>query len=231
MDTINRLIEQFRQFPGIGPRQAKRFVYFLLSQPESYRATLMKTVGELGKHIRVCRECHRFFPISAGSAIVSLCPICSDPNRNNETLMIVSRDVDFENIEKSHSYTGKYFILGGSIPILEKEPESRIRLRELKTLIENRATNKQALETNKQALKGAPTTSESLKEIIFALNLTPEGENTEEYLRSVLAPLLEKLPHGASSISLSSLGRGLSTGLELEYSDSDTIKNALKNRS
>ena len=64
-----------------------------------------------------------------------------------------------------------------------------------------------------------------LAEIIMALNYNPEGENTLTYLSQILKPIAEK-----NNIKISTLGRGLSTGTELEYSDSDTIKNALKNR-
>ncbi|MEK9185117.1 MAG: toprim domain-containing protein, partial [Patescibacteria group bacterium] len=118
---------------------------------------------------------------------------------------IVSRDVDLEIIEKSHSFNGKYFVLGGTVPILDKNPETRIRSRELLKRIE--------------VLDG------TLKEIILALNANSEGENTTDYLKSILSPVVTK-----HSIKISILGRGLSTGTELEYSDSDTIKNALKNR-
>lgn len=121
--------------------------------------------------------------------------------------MIVSHDVDFENIEKTGSYNGYYFILGGTVPILEKNPEKRIRQKELFETIENKITRL------------------NLVEIIIALNYNPEGENTLTYISQILRPICEK-----NGVKISTLGRGLSTGTELEYSDSDTIKNALKNR-
>jgi recombinational DNA repair protein RecR len=120
--------------------------------------------------------------------------------------MIVSHDVDFENIEKTHFYNGYYFILGGTIPILEKNPEKRIRQKELIENIEKKISN-------------------GLSEIILALSYNPEGENTLTYLEQILKPITDK-----NNIKISTLGRGLSTGTELEYSDSDTIKNALRNR-
>ena len=120
--------------------------------------------------------------------------------------MIISNDVDLENIEKTKFYNGYYFVLGGNIPILEKNPEKRIRQKDLITSIEKRIKT-------------------GLSEIIMALNYNPEGENTLSYLSQILKPITLK-----NKIKISSLGRGLSSGTELEYSDSDTIKNALQNR-
>ena len=130
--------------------------------------------------------------------------------------MIVERDADFENIEKSKIYDGKFFILGGKVPILEKNPEQRIRVSELKERVQDK----------------------NLKEIILALSVSPDGENTEKYIRELLSSIAEKpaLTRVSSStrdgnkIKISILGRGLSTGIELEYPDSETLKNAFKNR-
>ena len=120
--------------------------------------------------------------------------------------MLVSHDVDFENIEKTGAYNGYYFILGGTVPILEKTPDRRIHQKDL-------------LEKVQEKYK------DGLCEIIIALNYNPEGENTLSYLMDLLS---KSTPD--NKLKISTLGRGLSTGTELEYSDSDTIKNALKNR-
>jgi recombination protein RecR len=116
--------------------------------------------------------------------------------------MIVARDVDFETIEKSRAYNGLYFILGGTIPILEKDPEKRVRLKEISKRING-----------------------DIKEIIISMNSTSEGENTIDFLKQFIKEKFSNL-----NIKISTLGRGLSTGSELEYLDSDTIKNALENR-
>ena len=210
MDTIQKLIELFRQFPGIGPRQAKRFVYFLLSQKNGYTTDLSKLLSELKNDIAECSSCHRFFPLlRQGSAGQALCNICSDPKREASLLMIVSRDVDFENIEKTKSFTGYYFILGGTVPILDESPAERIRQKELLKLIESPSQG----------------SGESRKEIIMALDANPEGEYTRDYITRLLGPLSIKY-----GFKISTLGRGLSTGSELEYSDPDTIKSALQSR-
>lgn len=205
MDSINKLAELFKEFPGIGQRQARRFVYYLLSRQNGYMDNLAKLISDLKREVKNCPSCFRFFPVSV--AKTDLCPICRDTGRDSSLLMIISRDVDYEAVEKSHFYGGYYFILGGTVPILEKEPEKKIRVNELVARVGTRATS-------------------GLKEIIVATSVNPEGENTAEYVANLLSPLAKKF-----NIKISGLGRGLSTGTELEYSDSDTIKNALKNRS
>ncbi len=205
MDSINKLVEQFSQFPGIGPRQARRFVYYLLRHNSGFLGDLSKNISELKKSIATCSVCYQFFQKKGGSQ--TTCSICSDTHRLEAELMIVSHDVDLEHIEKSGLYKGMYFVLGGVVPILAPNPDERIRSRELITLVKSRAE------------KGV------LKEIILAMNITPEGENTEQYLAKILLPFADK--HG---IKISHLGRGISTGTEIEYSDKETLKNALQNR-
>jgi recombination protein RecR len=213
MDALNKLMEYFGEFPGIGPRQARRFAYFLLTKNPTYTAELSRLIVEIKKNVHTCGSCFRFYtsnkngPAPTASS-ANLCSICADTSRDHAELMIVARDVDLEAIEKSKTYRGLYFVLGGTVPILEKNPETRIRSRELMKRIEKNV--------------GA------LNEIILSLNANPEGEHTVDVLRGLLKSFTEK--NGQHNIKISILGRGLSTGSELEYSDSDTIKNALKNR-
>ncbi len=119
-------------------------------------------------------------------------------------LMVVEKDTDLESIEKSRVYAGKYFVLGGLVPIVEKSTPSRVRINELIKSITER---------------------KNLREVILAFSISPQGDHTDFYVRGQIQNMVDK-----QSIKISSLGRGLSTGTELEYSDNDTIKNALKNR-
>ena len=216
MDSLHRLEELFAHFPGIGPRQARRFVYYLLGKSPASIAEFIKLIEDVRKATSECPQCHRLFVNSTKQVI---CSVCADPSRDASTIMIVARDSDFESIEKSGTYKGLYFILGGTVPILDKEPEKRIRLRTLLERIE------------KDSSSGVNTsgTKNSLKEIILSLNTTPDGEHTTNIVRDAISNLTKN-----SSISQSTkitvLGRGLSTGAELEYADSETIRNALSNR-
>lgn len=200
MNSIDKLTEMFSKFPGIGPRQAKRFVYFLLSRNGDYSGELIKAIQGLKKEIIQCGECLRFF--AKNGQVSKLCSICSDESRDSSMLMIVPRDIDFEAVERSGSYKGYYFILGGVVPILEKEPEKRIRIKDLGFRI-------------KEGMR------KGLKEIILAMNANLDGENTAEFI---------KQRYKSDTFIFSTLGRGLSTGAELEYADPETLKNAFLHR-
>lgn len=204
MNPIEKLAEVFKEFPGIGERQAKRFVYFLLHKNPSYVKELGDGILALRNSINQCPSCFLFFQGTKGS----LCDTCSNTKTDNTILMIVEKDADFESIRRSKNYNGSYFILGGLVPVVTKDTPSFVRTKELLSKIENSFKKVE------------------LKEIIIALSLNPQGEHTDMYLRELLSPLQKKY-----NFNIVSLGRGLSTGTELEYSDSETIKNALKNRS
>lgn len=202
MNQIEILAQLFKEFPGIGERQAKRFVYFLLHKNPSYTKQLSESIASLKNLIRQCPSCYLFFQSNSQT----LCDTCRDTKTDHTSLLIVEKDADYESIKKSKNYGGMYFILGGLIPIVTKDTPNFVRVNELVKTVENRFKN------------------EGLKEIIIALSLNPQGENTDTYIRELLNQYDGK-------IKISSLGRGLSTGSELEYADSETIKNALRNRS
>lgn len=205
MNTIAKLAELFNEFPGIGPRQAKRFVYFLLTKHPRFLEELADALKTLQRSVAICPSCYRYF--TRNGSPEPRCGTCADSSRSEATLMIVEKDVDFENIEKSRVYDGKYFILGGTISLLDKEPETKVHSRELARIVDERGK------------------SGILKEIILALSANADGEETGDYVREILTPAIE-----GYGIKVSLFGRGLSTGSELEYADSETIKNAFANR-
>lgn len=202
-DPIEKLSRYFKEFPGIGERQAKRFVYFLLHKNPSYVKELGDNIVSIKDLIHQCPSCFLFFEGNRDE----LCEVCKDSKTDKTSLLIVEKDADYENIKKSKNYSGMYFILGGLAPIVTKETPTFLRIKELLSTIESRAKKN------------------DLKEIIIALSLNPQGEHTDMYLREKISPLQDKY-----KFKVVSLGRGLSTGTELEYSDGETIKNALINR-
>jgi len=202
-NQIEKLAQYFKEFPGIGERQAKRFVYFLLHKNPIYIKELTEGILKLKNSINQCPSCYLFFQGDSGS----LCDVCGNEKTDKTSLLVIEKDADYENIKRSKTYNGMYFVLGGLVPIVTKETPNFVRIKELLSTIEKRSKN------------------DELKEVILALSINPQGEHTDMYLREKISPLEEKY-----HFKIVSLGRGLSTGTELEYSDSETIKNAFRNR-
>ena len=166
MESIDELATLFARFPGIGPRQARRFVYHLLSASQGDRVRLSELIVALAKSIQQCRECYRFAPVSDG-----LCNYCSDKSRDDALLMVVEKDQDLLAVERAGAYKGRYFVLGG---VLTLSGKGTIRERELKAMVEKRL-------------------SRGLTEIVLALSATSEGEHTLDRVREVLLPYREKV--------------------------------------
>ena len=166
MNSFNKLIELFSEFPGIGPRQAKRFVYFLITKSPSYTKELVTSLENLKNNIATCSMCYRIFTKNGGTT--TICSICSNKNRDSSLLAVVSRDSDLESIEKSGSYAGLYFVLGGIVPILEADPDKKIRSRELLVEVEKRIPA-------------------GLKEVILAMSANADSENTAQYVSQLLS--------------------------------------------
>lgn len=195
MNDAERLAQLFEKFPGIGPRQARRFVYHLLRSGGEYRASLKQAIDNLGRHIHTCSKCGRYYTSEERG---SECGICGNSARDASILMVVEKDADLEAIEKSASYSGHYFILGRLLRLTEAERELPQQTELLKRI-------------------------EGVQEVILALPVTTEGEHTTDAIEYVLQPLKEQ-------IKITILGRGLSTGSELEYADTETLKSALESR-
>ncbi len=194
------------RFPGIGPKQAKRFVYFLLREHSQYKEQLIKALEDLKFTGKQCERCFRFYG-DAHNTGKSLCDICASIGRDQSLLMVVEKELDLDAIEKTGSYNGLYFILGGLVPPLTDKPTEIIRIRELTSLIHSLLA------------------TDSIKEIIFALPVTDYGDNTQEYVQKTVKQIV-----GIDKVKLSHLARGLSSGLEIEYVDKDTFTSALERR-
>ena len=135
MDHIEELARALAKLPGIGPRQGKRFVYYLLSTPADERKRLAELVASLGKDVRQCSECLRFYN---GGNTALICNYCSDKMRDDAVLMLVEKDQDLSAVESAGTYKGRYFVLGG---VLTLSGKGAIREKELLKIIEKRLKN------------------------------------------------------------------------------------------
>jgi recombination protein RecR len=204
-DSVDRLAKLFLKFPGIGERQARRFAYFILTQQEGYVDSLARALVTARTHANTCNRCLRIFEGNPG-----LCGICSDDQRDQDTIVVVEKSQDIESFTRTE-YNGLFFVLGGLIPIIQKD------------IIQG--TNAQRL------IDRVSTDSTVLNEIILAFPLTPNGEHTDSAIRELLASTINDRPSNSSGqVTITSLGRGLSTGAELEYADPASLEASLKKR-
>lgn len=202
MNNLDKLIRYFENFPGIGARQARRFAFHILTLPNADVAEIASLITSLQDTVTECVSCRRFFARNGGG---DRCAICADALRDASKLVVVERDSDIQTIERAGTYDGLYFVLGGTVPLLESKESGKLRGSALKALVEARIP-------------------EGLTEVILAFSVNPDGENTGRFVESILKDSIEK------GLTISHLGRGLSTGSELEYADPETIKNAFQNR-
>jgi len=204
MNDLDKLITLFESFPGVGARQAKRFAFHVLTMNENDTKELAALIAGLKSSVIECGSCHRFY--TERNPLNTVCSICNSEGRDHGRLLVVERDSDIQAIERAGVYNGLYFVLGGTVPLLHSVDSQKLRGGALKATVETRLKH-------------------GLEEIILGFSINPDGENTARFVESILASAL-----AGTTVTISHLGRGLSTGSELEYADAETIKNALKNR-
>ena len=164
-ESIKKLTRKFSEFPGIGPRQASRFVFYLLNLPSKNKGEIAQAINDLNS-VKICINCK--FPTTD-----SICSICSDENRFKNLICIVERTTDLLNIEKTRHYKGTYYILNNNLFNNDK----RINLNDLKKRIEDLSKNYKPQEI----------------ELILATNSTTEGEATALYIESEIKPMNIKI--------------------------------------
>jgi len=206
MTILEKLIAQFEKFPGVGARQARRFAFHILTLPEATANELGDLINQARDSVTQCESCRRYFTRQNNQT--AMCNICSDSSRDHKKLLIVAHDNDIVAIERSDVYDGLYFVLGGIVPLLHSDDVEKLRGGRLKATVEARLPN-------------------GLKEVILGFAVSPDGENTGRYVEAIINQIdaAER-----TDLTVKRLGRGLSTGSELEYADPETIKNALQNR-
>ena len=167
--SIEELTDLIAEMPGIGPRQARRIVQFVLRADASYRNKLSKKIQDIANHLTSCVQCLRFDEISSEK----LCSLCKDANRDTSLLMVVEKDVDIESVEQAHIFKGRYFVLGGLMSLARQRKNSA----------------KMQTDALERRLKG----DTQINEVILAFATTPEGDYTAKELASRLKELFPQL--------------------------------------
>ena len=159
-DAVNRLIQEFSKLPGIGPKSAQRLTYYLLRSSSEQTQALADALLSLRQKTQLCSSC---FNITD----TEVCPICRNPQRNSEQILIVEQPQDILALEHMSIYKGRYHVLHGAISPTEGVGGDDIRVKELMARL----------------LAGGIT------EVIIGTNPTVEGETTAMYLKRLIAPL------------------------------------------
>ncbi len=189
---LQAAVDSFTRLPGIGRKTALRLVLHLLKQDPDVVETFSQSIQQLKNEVVYCKKCHNI-------SDSELCSICSANGRDASLLCVVEDIRDIIAIENTGQFFGLYHVLGGIISPMDGIGPKDLNI---ESLIE-RANNPE------------------LKEIVFALSTTMEGDTTNYYL-------FKKLSH--LNLKLTVIARGIAIGDELEYADEVTLGRSIINR-
>lgn len=190
---LDKAVEQFASLPGIGRKTALKFVLFLLKKDPQEVEAFINSIRELKTNIRECKQCHN---ISDGD----LCDICCSPQRDSSIICVVENIKDILSIEATSQYHGLYHVLGGIISPMDGIGPSDLHIDTLLARIEQNP----------------------IREIIFALSATIEGDTTSYYI-------FKKLKN-KEHLTISTIAKGIAIGNDLEYTDELTLGRSIINR-
>ena len=189
---LERAVSEVSRLPGIGKRTALRLVLHLLKQPNENTKYLTEALTNLRNDVKSCNKCHNI-------SDTVLCEICNNPNRNTKIVCVVEDIRDVMAIENTAQFRGVYHVLGGKISPIEGIGPQNLQIDSLVTKVKEG----------------------EIKELIFALSSTMEGDTTNFYIYKQI----EKC-----NITTSTIARGISVGDELEYADEVTLGRSIVNR-
>ncbi len=189
---LENAVNEMSQLPGVGKRTALRLVLHLLGQPVEQTNNLAEAIKQMRDNIKFCKSCNNI-------SDVWLCEICSNPHRIKEIICIVEDVRDVMAIENTSSFKGLYHVLGGKISPIDGIGPNDLNIQPL-------------VDKAKQG---------KIKELIFALSSTMEGDTTNFYIYKQIQDY---------KITTSTIARGISVGDELEYADEITLGRSIINR-
>ncbi len=191
-DSLKKMIDCFKYLPGIGGKTAERLVFSMLEFDNEKLTTFANSIIDIRDKICSCSVCGNF-------SDNTICNICNNELRDKSILLIVEKPKDIVLFERLGSYNGRYHVLDGVISPLDGIGPEDINLSSLIDRINN----------------------ENIKEIIFALKPSVEGETTMQYINKIL----EKM-----DIKVSKIAIGVPIGTDMEYIDSITLEMAIDER-
>ena len=170
---LEQAVQEFSRLPGIGRKTALRLVLHLLRQAPGDVNRLTESISRMRQEVRRCRVCHNV-------SDSEVCPVCSDPRRDTQTICVVENIQDVMAVENTQQYSGLYHVLGGVISPMDGIGPSDL---EIDSLVER-------------------VKAGGVKEVILALSSTMEGDTTNFYIFRKLAPCDVRLTIIARGISV-----------------------------
>ena len=192
-ELLEKAVQEFSKLPGVGRKTALRLVLHLLRQDTDEVMQFTETIARMRQEVKRCRICHNI-------SDSDVCPICSDPRRDESLICVVENIQDVMAVENTQQYQGLYHVLGGVISPMDGVGPADL---EIDSLVE-------------RVKEGG------IKEVILALSSTMEGDTTNFYIFRKLAPYTD--------VKLTIIARGISVGDELEYTDEVTLGRSILNR-
>ena len=189
---VQKAVDEIAQLPGIGRRSALRLVLYLLRQPKDLSERLSGAIATLRQEIRYCNTCHNI-------SDAPQCNICTNPLRDRSVICIVEDVRDVMAIEATGQFRGTYHVLGGKIAPMDGIGPQQLTIDALIERVEK----------------------EKVKEVIFALGSTMEGDTTNYYIFKKLSDF---------TLTFSAISRGIGVGDELEYTDELTLGRSISQR-
>jgi recombination protein RecR len=189
---LENAVNEFASLPGIGRKTAFRLVMNLLRRNLEDVKRFGESIVRLHSEIHYCKICHNI-------SDTEICNICSDKKRDNSMVCVVENIQDVIAIENTRQYKGLYHVLGGIISPIDGIGPSDLKIDSLEEKVK----------------------TSGIREVIFALSTTMEGDTTNYYLYKRL---------NKYSVNLTTLARGVAIGDELEYTDEITLGRSIMNR-
>lgn len=195
-DPIRRLVQELARLPGIGEKTATRLAFHLIRSNRQQIRDLAQALLDATDKVRLCSVCMNMTEADP-------CSMCTDPQRDAETICVVATPSDLLAIDRGGHFRGRYHVLHGLLSPLDGIGPDDIRLAELVRRL------------------GGSADAASPREVIIATSPSVDGEATAMYIARTIKPL---------GIQVSRIATGLPVGGELEYSDQATIARALAGR-
>lgn len=198
------LIEEFRKFPGVGPKSAQRMAFALLKKNQEQVEKFLASVREAKENIKYCKSC---FNLTTNEGF---CEVCLTRGSTAKQICVIESVKDLIAIERTKEYTGLYHVLGGVISPLDGIGATDLNIPSLIGRIQSFLKDSGQLE------------------LILALGLSTEGEATILYLKRLIAQELSA--EEESWLQITRLAHGLPAGADLDYTDELTLARALQGR-